>query len=84
MAAATHTSNGGTHWEGAPDLRPEADLAVASAGEDIATFRNCFAANEFATSAPLDLQALASSEWFRPGWMISTVLPPRTIRIDVE
>jgi hypothetical protein len=37
----------------------EADLAVASAGEDIATFRNCFAANEFATSAPLDLQALA-------------------------
>jgi hypothetical protein len=37
----------------------EADLAVASAGEDIATFRNCFAGNEFATSAPLDLQALA-------------------------
>ena len=40
----------------------EADLAVASAGEDIATFRNCFAGNEFATSAPLDLQALAPCE----------------------
>jgi hypothetical protein len=37
----------------------EADLAVASAGDDISTFRNCFAGNEFATSAPLDLQALA-------------------------
>jgi hypothetical protein len=40
----------------------EADLALASAGEDISTFRNCFADNEFATTAPLDLQALAPCE----------------------
>jgi hypothetical protein len=40
----------------------EADLAVASAGEDISTFRNCFADNEFATTAPHDLQALAPCE----------------------
>ena len=37
----------------------EADLAVASAGGDISTFRNCFAANEFSTSAPTDLETLA-------------------------
>ena len=37
----------------------EADLAVASAGGDISTFRNCWAGNEFTTSAPLDLEALA-------------------------
>ena len=37
----------------------EADLALASAGEDISTFRNCFADNVAATSAPTDLQALA-------------------------
>jgi hypothetical protein len=40
----------------------EADLAVASAGDDISSFRNCFAGNEFATSAPLDLEALAPCE----------------------
>ncbi len=37
----------------------EADIAVASAGEDISTFRNCFSDNVAATSAPTDLQALA-------------------------
>jgi hypothetical protein len=37
----------------------EADLAVASAGGDISTFRNCWADNEFTTSAPLDLETLA-------------------------
>ena len=40
----------------------EADIAVASAGDDISTFRNCFEGNEVATSAPLDLQALAPCE----------------------
>ena len=37
----------------------EADLAVASAGGDLATFGNCFAGNEFSTSAPTDIEALA-------------------------
>lgn len=37
----------------------EADIALASAGDDISTFRNCFEGNEITTSAPLDLQALA-------------------------
>jgi hypothetical protein len=37
----------------------EADLAVASAGDDISTFGNCFSGNEFTTSAPLDVEALA-------------------------
>src|SRR4029079_13572001 len=40
----------------------EADIALASAGEDISTFRNCFADNEITTSAPIDLQALAPCE----------------------
>jgi hypothetical protein len=40
----------------------EADLALASAGEDISTFRNCFADNHFTTSAPHDLEALAPCE----------------------
>ncbi len=40
----------------------EADLAVASAGGDISTFRNCFSGNEFTTSAPTDLEALAPCE----------------------
>ena len=37
----------------------EADLALASAGEDISTFGNCFSDNVATTSAPTDLQALA-------------------------
>jgi hypothetical protein len=37
----------------------EADIAVASAGGDISTFGNCWADNEFATSAPLELELLA-------------------------
>ena len=37
----------------------EADLAVASAGGDISTFRNCFGDNEFTTTAPTNLQSLA-------------------------
>lgn len=37
----------------------EADLAVASAGGDISTFANCFSGNEFTTTAPLELEALA-------------------------
>jgi hypothetical protein len=40
----------------------EADLAVASAGGDISTFGNCFAGNDVATTAPLELQALAPCE----------------------
>lgn len=40
----------------------EADLAVASAGGEISTFGNCWAGNEFATSAPLDLERLAPCE----------------------
>lgn len=40
----------------------EADLAVASAGGDISTFGNCFSGNEFATTAPLDLETLAPCE----------------------
>ena len=40
----------------------EADLAVASAGSDISTFRNCWAGNEFTTSAPLDVENLAPCE----------------------
>lgn len=40
----------------------EADLTVASAGGDISTFRNCFAGNEFATTAPTDLETLAPCE----------------------
>ena len=37
----------------------EADLAVASAGGDISTFRNCFSGNEFTSSAPNDVETLA-------------------------
>lgn len=37
----------------------EADLAIASAGGDISTFRNCFGGNDFTISAPLDLEVLA-------------------------
>jgi hypothetical protein len=37
----------------------EADLATASVGGDISTFRNCFSDNEFTTSAPIDLELLA-------------------------
>jgi hypothetical protein len=37
----------------------EADLALASAGGDISTFGNCFSGNDFAVSAPLDIEALA-------------------------
>jgi hypothetical protein len=37
----------------------EADLAVASAGGDLATFGNCFGGNEFSTSAPTDVEGLA-------------------------
>jgi hypothetical protein len=40
----------------------EADIAVASAGGDISTFANCFAGNEFTTSAPLELETLAPCE----------------------
>ena len=37
----------------------EADLAIASAGGEISTFDNCWAGNEYATSAPLELESLA-------------------------
>ncbi len=37
----------------------EADLAVASADTDLSTLGNCFSDNEFATTAPTDLQTLA-------------------------
>lgn len=37
----------------------EADLALASADGDISTFGNCFAGNEFTSTAPFELEALA-------------------------
>jgi hypothetical protein len=37
----------------------EADLVVASVGTDLSTLGHCFAGNEFATSAPLDIETLA-------------------------
>ncbi|MEZ5298791.1 MAG: hypothetical protein R2697_21665 [Ilumatobacteraceae bacterium] len=37
----------------------EADLALASAGGDISTFRNCFSGNEFTISAPTSIETLA-------------------------
>lgn len=37
----------------------EADLALASAGGDISTFRNCFSGNEHTLTAPTDLETLA-------------------------
>ncbi len=37
----------------------EADLALASAGGDISTFRNCFGGNEISTTAPRELETLA-------------------------
>jgi len=37
----------------------EADITVASAGTDLSTLGNCFSDNVYATSAPLDLEALA-------------------------
>jgi hypothetical protein len=40
----------------------EADLALASAGTDLSTLGNCFGGNEFATSAPTNLEALAPCE----------------------
>ncbi len=36
-----------------------ADLAAGTVGADVSTLGNCFVDNEFATSAPLDLEALA-------------------------
>ena len=37
----------------------EADIIVSSAGGDISTFGNCLEGNEFAISAPLELETLA-------------------------
>jgi hypothetical protein len=37
----------------------EADLALASVDTDLSTLGNCFSGNTFATTAPLDLEALA-------------------------
>jgi hypothetical protein len=39
-----------------------ADLVVASIGVDLALLGNCFAGNQFATSAPLNLEQLAPCE----------------------
>ncbi len=39
-----------------------ADIAVASAGSDLRTLGNCFSGNQFATSAPLELELLAPCE----------------------
>jgi hypothetical protein len=44
----------------------EADLAVASAGTDLSTLGNCFGGNEFETSAPLALEALAPCDDVEP------------------
>jgi hypothetical protein len=40
----------------------EADLAVATADSDLSTLGNCFSGNEFTTTAPTDLEALAPCE----------------------
>lgn len=68
----------------------EADLALASVGGDISTSRNCFADNEFTTSAPNDLETLApcdgagSGDWadgdlaFRRWIDEQADLPPET------
>ena len=40
----------------------EADLALASADGDISTFRNCFSGNEFTSTAPFELEALAACD----------------------
>jgi hypothetical protein len=40
----------------------EADLAVATADSDLSTLGNCFSGNEFATTAPTDLETLAPCE----------------------
>jgi len=37
----------------------EADIALGSAGTDLSTLGNCFSDNEYTTSAPTDLEALA-------------------------
>jgi hypothetical protein len=48
----------------------EADLALASVGADLSTFGNCWSGNEFATSAPLDIQALAPCDGVGAGdWL---------------
>jgi hypothetical protein len=64
---ATEIPEGGILWDSLQNRvasnvvtdSGEADLAVASAGGDIATFGNCFGGNEFTTSAPTDIEALA-------------------------
>lgn len=40
----------------------EADLALASVGADLSTFGNCWGGNDFATSAPFDIEVLAPCE----------------------
>ena len=51
------------------------DLAVASAGGDISTFDNCWASNEFTTSAPTDIETLAPCDQpvATTGWDVGTL-----------
>ena len=51
------------------------DLAVASAGGDISTFDNCWAGNEFTTSAPTDIETLAPCDQpvATAGWDVGTL-----------
>ncbi|MCB1001540.1 MAG: right-handed parallel beta-helix repeat-containing protein [Acidimicrobiales bacterium] len=52
-----------------------ADLAVASAGGDISTFRNCFSGNVFTTTAPADLETLApcDADVAATGWDVGVI-----------
>jgi hypothetical protein len=51
------------------------DLAVASAGGDISTFDNCWADNEFTTSAPAAIETLAPCDQSvaTAGWDVDTL-----------
>lgn len=65
--AAPATANGSLLWDSQENRvignvvseSRVADIAVDSAGGDLASFGNCWGSNTFATSAPLDLETLA-------------------------
>lgn len=51
-----------------------ADLAVATPGVDLATLGNCFAGNEFTSSAPADLETLAPCDGEGDGdWSVGQI-----------
>lgn len=70
----------------------EADLAVAAVGVDLATLDNCFADNDFGTSAPNDIETLApcdgegSGDWDAGALNIATWLteePPPSVDYEI-